>query len=334
MKAYVLRETNGPDSLKFENVELGTIQPNEVVIKLKAASLNRRDFFITHGMYPGMKLDSILGSDGAGEVYQVGEDVSRYTVGDEVIMNPSLKWGDIDGVCSEEFNVLGMPTNGTFSEFIVLPEEYVYRKPEYLNWSEAAAIPLAGLTAFRALMTRGGLKQNDTVLIPGIGSGVALFALQIAVAFGAKVIVTSSSNEKLEKAKELGAIAGYNYKEKDWYKTLRKEHGLVNLSIDGVGGESFNRLIDLTAQGGRIVSYGATNGPVPNTVLPKIFFKNMDIRGTTMGSPREFEQMLAFFEKHEIKPIIDRTFLFKDVKQALFHMGEGNNFGKITIEIT
>ncbi|MEH7512705.1 NAD(P)-dependent alcohol dehydrogenase [Gottfriedia acidiceleris] len=333
MKAYILRDTKGPESLKLENVEIGTVHSNEVVIKLKAASLNRRDFFITHGMYPGMKLDGILGSDGAGVIEAIGDEVTGFTVGDEVIMNPSLNWGDRDDINSDEFTVLGMPSNGTFAEFIKLPVENVYKKPEYLSWEEAAAIPLAALTAYRSLITRGQLQKNDTVLIPGIGSGVALYALQIAEAFGSKVLVTSSSNEKIEKAIEIGATAGFNYRENDWYKKLRKEYGFVNLTIDGVGGESFNRLIDLTAQGGRIVSFGATNGPVPQTVLPKVFFKNMDIRGTTMGSPREFEQMLAFFEEHKIKPIIDESFEFTDVLSALQRMGEGNNFGKITIKI-
>ena len=334
MKAYVLKETNGPGSLKFEDVELGAFKSNEVVIKLKAASLNRRDFFITHGMYPGMRLNSILGSDGAGEIYAIGDDVNTFSVGDEVIINPSINWGDRDDINSDQFNVLGMPSNGTFAEFILVPIENVHKKPTYLSWEEASAIPLAALTAYRALITRGQLQKNETVLIPGIGSGVALYALQIAAAFGAKVIVTSSSNEKIEKAKEFGAVAGYNYREKEWHKKLKAEFAQVNLSIDGVGGESFNRLIDLTAQGGRIVSYGATNGPVPQTVLPKIFFKNMDIRGTTMGSPREFEQMLAFFEEHKIKPVLDKSYAFTDVIQALHHMGEGSNFGKITIRIS
>lgn len=333
MKAYILRETNGPESLKFENVEFGSLKANEVLIKLKAASLNRRDFFITHGMYPGMKLDGILGSDGAGVIEGIGAEVKSFNIGDEVIMNPSLDWGDRDDINSEQFTVLGMPTNGTFAEYITLPVENVYKKPDYLSWEEAAAIPLAALTAYRALFTRGQLQKNDTVLIPGIGSGVALYALQIAVAYGAKVIATSSSNEKIAKAIELGAVAGFNYREKDWYKNLRKEFGFVNLTIDGVGGESFNRLIDLTAQGGRIVTFGATNGPVPQTVLPKVFFKNMDIRGTTMGSPREFEQMLTFFEEHKIKPIIDKSYDFTEVISALHLMGEGNNFGKITIKI-
>jgi NADPH:quinone reductase-like Zn-dependent oxidoreductase len=177
------------------------------------------------------------------------------------------------------------------------------------------------------------LREGETVLIPGIGSGVALYLLQMAVTMGAKVIVTSSSDEKIEKAIQLGAIAGYNYKDEDWYKKLRKENGHVNLVVDGVGGESFNRLIDVTAQGGRIVTYGATNGPVPNTVLPKVFFKNMDIRGTTMGSPREFENMLSFYEKHQLKPCLDRSFKLDEAIEALQYMGEGTNFGKITLTI-
>jgi len=334
LKAYVLRETNGPESLKLEDFDLGTIKPNEVCIKIKAASLNRRDFFITHGMYPGMRLPSILGSDGAGEIVEVGEEVNELTVGDEVIINPSINWGERDDICSEHFNVLGMPQNGTFAEFIIVHKENVKKKPSYLSWSEAAAIPLAALTAYRALFSRGELTETDTVLIPGIGSGVALYALQIAASHGAKVIITSSSDEKIEKALKLGAFAGYNYKDQDWYKKLRNQIGMVNLTIDGVGGESFNRIIDVTAQGGRIVTYGATNGVVPNTVLPKIFFKNMDIRGTTMGSPREFEQMIALFEKHNIKPVIDSVYSFSDLQEALKHMGEGHQFGKIAIEFS
>lgn len=333
LRGYVLKSTEGPESLLLEEIELPAINSNEVIVKIKAASLNRRDFFITKGMYPGMKLNSILGSDGAGEIFAVGEEVSSVSIGDEVILNPSLDWGEKDEVCSEQFNVLGMPKNGTFAEFIVISEDYVYKKPNYLNWEEAAAIPLAGLTAFRALITRGGLNENDLVLIPGIGSGVALFALQIAVAKGARVIVTSSSDEKIARAKELGAITGFNYRNKDWYKELKNEFGFVDLTIDGVGGEAFNRLIDLTAQGGRIVSYGATNGPVPQTILPKIFFKNMDIRGTTMGSPREFKQMIEYFEEYKIKPVLDLSYEFSNLIDALHYMGEGKNFGKITINI-
>jgi len=333
MKAVLLNEIGGPEKLSIVEIPIPTPAENEVVIKVHSAALNRRDFYISHGMYPGMQTPCVLGSDGAGEVFAIGKNVSNFSIGDNVIIDPGLNWGDHDDYCRDDFTVLGMPTNGTFAEYVVVPNENVHKKPDYMSWEEAAAIPLAGVTAYRSLVTRGQLREGETVLIPGIGSGVALYLLQMAVAMGAKVIVTSSSNEKINNARRLGAIAGFNYKDVEWYKKLRKEFGHVNLVVDGVGGENFNRLIDVTAQGGRIVSYGATNGPVPKTVMPKIFFKNMDIRGTTMGSPREFESMLNFYEKHKLKPILDRSFMLDEAIEALKYMGEGNNFGKITLTV-
>ena len=333
MKALMLNEIGGPEKLSIEEMSIPTPADNEVVIRVHSAALNRRDFYITYGMYPRMQTQCVLGADGAGEVFAIGKNVSNFSIGENVIINPGMNWGESDDFCRDDFTILGMPTNGTFAEYVVVPAENAHKKPDYLSWEEAAAIPLAGVTAYRSLVTRGQLREGETVLIPGIGSGVALYLLQMAVSMGAKVIVTSSSDEKIYNALQLGAIAGYNYKDEDWHKKLRKEHGLVNLVVDGVGGENFNRLIDVTAQGGRIVSYGATNGPVPKTVLPKVFFKNMDIRGTTMGSPREFESMLSFYEKHQLKPILDRSFKLDEVVEALKYMGEGSNFGKITLTV-
>lgn len=333
MKAIVLREVGGPEKLSFEEVETPAPGPGEVLIQLKYAALNRRDVFITYGMYPGMKLPSILGADGAGVVVAVGEHVDNVRVGDEVVINPGLKWGDKEEYNSPEFHILGMPVDGTYAEYVVAPEENVYHKPKHLTWEEAAALPLAGVTAYRALFTRGQVKAGETVLIPGIGSGVALFVLQMAVAVGAKVYVTSSSEEKIEKAKQLGAAGGVNYREEGWAKQLRKEIGGADLIVDGVGGPTFNDLINLTAPGGRIVTYGATSGPVPECVLPRVFFRHMDIRGTTMGSPREFAQLLDFYEKHELRPVIDRSFPLEQAKEAQQHMEAGKNFGKITLQI-
>lgn len=333
MKAILLKEVGGPEKLQFVSVDTPKPKENEVLIKINYAALNRRDLFITYGMYPGMKLPSILGADGAGEVVEIGENVENVRIGDEVVINPSLNWGEEDRYCNDDFHILGMPTDGTYAEYVVVPEENVFPKPKHLTWEEAAALPLAGVTAYRALFTRGEVKKGDTVLIPGIGSGVALYLLQMANAIGANVFVTSSSDEKIEEAKKLGAKDGVNYKKEKWAKEIKRLMGLADLIIDGVGGPGFNDLIYLTAPGGRIVSFGATNGPVPEMVMPRVFFKNMDIRGTTMGSPRDFQQMLSFYEKHSLHPVIDRTFSLEEAKEAQLYMKEGKNFGKITLKV-
>lgn len=333
MKAIVLREIGSPEKLCLEEVETPKPKANEVVVQLKYASLNRRDLFITQGLYPKIKLPCILGSDGAGEVIAIGEEVKGFQIGSEVIMNPAMNWGPDDTKTSPDYHTLGMPKDGTFAQYIVVSEEDLFPKPEYLSWEEAAALPLAGVTAFSAAVIKGDVKEGETVLIPGIGGGVAQYSLQIAVAKGAHVYVTSGSEEKLARAKQLGAIDGVNYRSSDWVKQLRSTMGEADLIIDGVGGASFHDFIYLTKQGGRIVTYGATSGPVDQFVLPRIFFKNMDIRGAMMGSPRHFSMLLEFFNNHKIRPVIDRSFPLECATEALLYVNKGANFGKITLEI-
>lgn len=333
MKAIVLRKTGGPEQLSYEEVNTPVPGKNEVLVRLKYAALNRRDVWITYGKYPGMKLPSILGADGAGEVSAVGEGVKAMDIGTEVLINPSLNWGEEEAFNEPSYSILGMPSNGTYAQYIVVPAENVYIKPHYLSLEEAAALPLSALTAYRALITRGNVKKGENVLIPGIGSGVALFALQIAVAAGARVFVTSSSEEKLERAKKLGAAGGTNYRSDTYIKELKAQMGGADLAIDGVGGQTFNDLIQLAKPGGRIVSFGATAGPVPDFVLPRLFFKHLNVMGTTMGSPRDFEQMLQFFEQHRIRPVVDRVFSLEEAVQAQVYMEKGHQFGKIVLEI-
>ena len=333
MKAVKLKEVSGPESLKVEEVQQPEPKAGEVVVKLKYAALNRRDVFITKGMYPGMKLPSILGADGAGVVSAVGEGTSGVEVGSEVIIDSGIGWGEDDRKSNPDFYILGMPVDGTYAQYVAVPAENIYQKPAHLDWKETAALPLAGVTAYRALVARGEVRQGENVLIPGIGSGVALYVLQMAVAKGANVYVTSSSEEKIRRAVELGAKGGVNYRDSDWTKQLRKMMGNADLIVDGVGGPSFNQLLNLTAEGGRIVSYGATNGPVPDFVLPKVFLKNIDLRGTKMGSPRQFSDMLRFVEDHGIHPVIDSCFPLEQVSEAQLRMERGENFGKIVLEI-
>ncbi|OMP68050.1 zinc-binding dehydrogenase [Domibacillus epiphyticus] len=334
MKGILLSETGGPDNVQYMNVEQPIPGIGDVVVRLKNASLNRRDVFITYGMYPGMNLPSILGADGAGVVYSVGDNVESLMVGDEVVINPGINWGPDINYNAPDFHVLGMPADGTFAEFIKVPSENVYRKPAYLSWMETAAIPLSALTAYRAVITRGDVKSGTVVFIPGIGSGVALFALQIAIARRARVFVSSSSDEKIARAKRMGAEGGVNYRSESWVKTLKEEMGSADVIIDGIGGETFKDLIHLAKPGGKIINFGATAGPVPELVLPRVFFKHLDIRGTTMGSPQEFADMLQLFEQHEIRPVIDKQFPLADAASALKYMEEGSVFGKIVLDIS
>jgi NADPH:quinone reductase-like Zn-dependent oxidoreductase len=334
MKAIVLREFGGPEQLRYEEVPDPTPGRGEVVVRLKAAALNRRDYFITINQYPGIRLPAIPGSDGAGIVVAVGEGVDNVAVGSEVVINPTLNWGDNPRVQGPDFQILGVPTDGTYAQLVKVPAENVFPKPEYLTWEEAAALPLAALTAFRALITRGRLQPGETVFIPGIGGGVATFLLQIAVAAGARVFVSSRSDEKIERALQLGAAGGVNVNSEKWVKELQERmEEQADLCVDSVGGDTFSQLIRIAKPGGRIVTFGATRGPVPNLVMPLIFLKQLDILGSTMGNAEEFEQMLSFFKKHEIRPVIDRSFPLEQASEALKRMQAGDQFGKILLEI-
>ncbi|GGJ93545.1 alcohol dehydrogenase [Lentibacillus kapialis] len=333
MKAIVLKEAEGPEKVCYEEVDRPKPKSGEVLVKLKYAALNRRDFFITKGLYPKMKLPSILGADGAGEIVELGANTDKLEPGMEVVINPGLNWGRKEEYSSSDFNILGMPVDGTYAQYVSVPAENIYKKPQHLAWQEAASLPLAGVTAYRSLFTRGQVKQGENVLIPGIGSGVALFALQMAVAAGANVYVTSSSEEKIKHAKRLGAVDGVNYRSKDWDKQLRNQVGSFELIIDGVGGPSFNQFIKVISPGGRIVSFGATTGPVPELVLPRMFFKNMDIRGTTMGSPEDFSRLLDLYTSHQLQPVVDQSFPLEQTAKALNYMDEGTSFGKIVLKI-
>ncbi len=323
MKALRLNAPQAP--LKTENIPAPQAIPGKTVVHLRAAAFNRRDFWITQGLYPNVQTPVTLGSDGAGVVASTGQ---------EVILNPGLGWGNRQAAQSPDFSILGMPTDGTFAEQVVVPQTNVHPKPNHLNWAEAAALPLAGLTAYRALVSQGGLQPVDTVLISGVGGGVATFALQFAVAIGAKTLVTSSSTEKIEKAKRLGATDGYDYRDENWVQKLTEAHGPVDLIIDSAGGEGYARLIDAAAFGGRIVNYGATTGPPKQLDLFKVFWKQLHLIGSTMGSPDDFTAMLELVKQKTIKPIIDRTFRFDQANEALELLSKHGQFGKLVLQIS
>lgn len=331
MKALTLTQLGAPLSL----VDRGDLAAaaGEVVVRLKAAALNRRDYWITQGMYPGIKVPVVLGSDGAGVVARVGDGVDPSWVGREVIVNPGLHWGDDEAVQSAAFTILGMPRDGTFADEIAVSAEQLHAKPAHLDWRAAAALPLGGVTAYRAVFTQGGLKAGENVLVTGIGGGVATFALQFAVAAGANVWVTSSSPEKIERAVGLGAKGGFNYREDGWAKDCAKAAGPIDLVVDSAGGGGYGTLLNLAAPGGRIVNYGATAGPPEKFDLFKVFWKQLRLLGSTMGSPRDFAAMLAFVAQHGIAPIVDAVFPLADGNRAIETMKTSPQFGKLVLEI-
>ena len=194
-------------------------------------------------------------------------------------------------------------------------------------------MPLAALTAYRALVTRGEVEEGETVVIPGVGGGVAPFLVQIATALGAKVFVTSGDDEKIEAAKELGAEGGVNYKEENWSKELRGMTGGADLSVDSVGGETFDALISIAKPGSRIVSFGATTGPVEKLILPKIFLKHLTVLGTAMGTNEEFGAMLELYQERGLRPMVNETFPLEEATAAIGHMEEGTGIGKIVLDI-
>lgn len=341
MNAIQLTAINQP--VQYVEVETPALEPGYVLIQLKAAALNHRDVFIQQGKYPGITLPVILGSDGAGVVTEVGAGVDPVWKGQEVIINCAYNWGDDPRFYSWLFKILGMPDNGTFAEYIAVPVQYVYHKPTHISFEQAAALPLAGLTAWRALMTRAGLQAGrsavaERVLVTGIGGGAALFAMQFAIAAGAEVWVTSGSDEKLEKAKALGATGGVNYRNPDWPKQLMADTkggkiGYFNVTIDSAGGPGFAKLIDTAAPGGRIAFFGGTTGNWTDVVPGRAFFKQLTIVGSTMGSDAEFAAMTDFVIKHQLVPVVDEVFPLADAEQAFRRMDEGKQFGKIVLRI-
>jgi zinc-binding alcohol dehydrogenase/oxidoreductase len=333
MKAMVLHETGGPDKLSYEDVPDPEPGSSETVVRLHAAALNRRDLFVTYGQYPGIDLPSIPGSDGSGEVVSRGEGSGGPDEGTEVVINPALYWGDDPRKPGKEYRILGVPDDGTFAQFVKVPSENVFPKPSHLSHEEAASIPLAALTAYRALVTRGQVQEGETVVVPGVGSGVATFLVQIAAGLGARVFVTSGSDEKIEKAKEFGAEGGVNYNSEDWSRELKGMAGSVDLSVDLVGGEAFNALVSLAKPGGRIVVVGATAGPTPKAMTIRIALKHLDVLGTAMGTNEEFGAMLDLYAEHGLRPTINETFPLEEAASALKHMEEGKGIGKIVLEV-
>ena len=331
MKAMTLVGKKVP--LELQQREDLTPDAGQVIVRLNTAALNRRDYWITVGLYPGIKPPVVLGSDGAGVVSACGDGVDGGWQGQDVILNPGIGWGDDPAVQGEQFRILGLPEDGTFASEVAVPVKQLQRKPECLTWEESAAIPLAGTTAYRALFTQGNAKSGERILITGIGGGVATFALQFATAINAEVWVTSSSTAKIDRAVSMGARGGFDYREEGWEKSFAAKVGAPDLIIDSAGGPGYGALMGLAAPGGRIINYGATAGAPESIDMFKLFWKQLRLQGSTMGSPDDFSSMVELVEKHQIKPVIDAVHSLEDTNQAIDQMRSSPQFGKYVIKI-
>jgi zinc-binding alcohol dehydrogenase/oxidoreductase len=330
MKALLL---SGPGVIEFKDVPTPTPGNGQALIKMKAAALNRRDDWIREGKYPNIRFGVIMGSDGAGIVEAVGNEADQPWVGQEVVINPNIDWGPDLDVQSGKYTILGMPVDGTFAEYAVVPIDRLHRKPFHLDFLQTSALPMGGLTAFRALFRKGELKGGQNVLISGFGGGVAQFAFLFAKAAGANVYVTSGSSDKLEKALKLGAKGAYNYKKEATFPDLWKTKGGFDLVIDSAGGDQINNFIKILKPKGKIVFYGATNGLPAKLDMYRMFWNQLSLLGSTMGNDHEFSEMISFVSKHQIRPLIDSIRPFSKMIDSFPDITKPNKVGKIVFQI-
>ncbi len=329
MKALVLDENN---VMSISSQTTPQLTHDNVLVKLKASSLNHREIWISKGLYPGMKLPCILGADGTGIVEKIGSNVDEKWLNAEVILYPAYAWGDDQKAPSREFRVLGMPDPGTIAEYISIPATNLVLKPAYLSWLEAAAIPVASLTAWRALTHLGAINEKSKVLITGIGGGVAQAGLSFAKAKNAKVYVTSSSEEKINFAKKNGAINGVNYRDEHWHEQVKEISGGIDIVLDSSPSPILDDYFKFMNYGGRIITYGSTGSRKTTINISKFFLRHIQFIGTAMGSPKEFEEMINFMEIHQIKPIINSFFPFDKAIEAINELSLGHQIGKIVLD--
>jgi zinc-binding alcohol dehydrogenase/oxidoreductase len=295
--------------------------PGEVVVELRSAAINRRDLLLRNPPGPAYRFDLpvIPGSDGAG---------IRRDTGEEVVIYPGLHWGRRQDAAGPDWRILGGPDDGTYAELVKVPEENVFPKPARLSWEEAAAFPLAALTAYRGLFEVGGLVGGQSVLILGAGSGVSTIAVQLCAQAGVRVLVTSSSQEKIDRAKELGAEGGVLYTEEGWAEAV----GPVDVVFDSVG-TTWRDSLKALRRGGRLVAFGGTGGPEVALDVRALYLNWLSIHGTTMGSHQDFAALMRMVEAGTWQPVIDSVRPLAEAEAAHDRMMAGDHFGKLVLSI-
>lgn len=340
MKALAFNEHGGLEKLKYQDVPDPKPGRGEVLIKVRACALNHLDLFVREGL-PGLKLPLPFwsGCDIAGDVAEVGADVQGVKVGDRVAVNPNLNCGRCefciqgeDSLCVT-YGILGEHTYGGLAEYVKVDGRNVIKLPDAIPYEGAAAFILANMTAWRMLVTQARLRAGDDLLILGVGGGVSSTAVQIGKLCGARVWVTSSSDEKLERAKALGADECINYTKEDWVKVILDMTGKrgVDVVLENVGAATWKGSLRVVAKGGRIVTCGATSGPIGETDIRLVFWKQLRIIGSTMANRREYNQVMTQLFRGTLKPIVDRVFPLKDGVEAQRLLAEGKQFGKLVL---
>jgi NADPH:quinone reductase-like Zn-dependent oxidoreductase len=340
MKAVVFNEHGGPDVLRFTDVPEPSIKANEVLVEVRACALNHLDVWVRGGL-PGITipLPHILGNDVAGIVRKAGDLATWVEPGDEIMLQPGVSCGHCikclrgqDNLCPE-YDILGYRRNGGYAELIAAPAVNVIPKPKKLSWEEAAALPLVTLTAWHMLVTQANVQPGEDVLIHAAGSGVGSLGIQIAKLRGARVIATAGSDEKLAKARELGADATINYTREDWPKEVKRltnRHG-VDVVFEHTGAETWPGSIASLKSGGRLVTCGATSGYDARTDLRQVFYRHLTILGSMMGSKAELLAAMKFIESGLIHAVVDRSFPLAEAGRAHELMEDRAQFGKLVL---
>jgi len=344
MKAAFINNHGDLEQIQYGELDIPKIGPNEVLIESKFSALNHLDIFVARG-WPGLKLimPHIIGADGSGVIKEVGSAVTAVSEGDRITINPGISCGKCEMCLSGQqvfcrsFSIKGEHQWGTFAEYFKMPEINVLKIPDAYPFDKAAAAPLTFLTAWRMLRTQANVKPDEFVFIHGAGGGVATAAIQIAKYLGAKVITTTSTSKKIKKAKELGADHVINYKEmKDYSKhvfvDLTNRRG-IDVVIDNVGQATFPTSIRLLKPGGRLVTCGATTGPKTKVMINQIFWKQLEIKGSTMANQGEFREVMKLVLDEKITPIIDKIFPLEQARDAEKYLNDANQFGKILLKI-
>lgn len=327
MKAVRIHEDGGPEVLRYEDAPDPDPAAGEVLLRLRASALNHLDVWVRKGM-PSVPKPRILGADGAGVVEGFGASVDGFEAGQPVVINPGIEHG-------QAIHIIGEQGDGTNAELIAVPATNVYPIPDGLTFEQAAAFPLVFETAYRMLVTRAGLREGEWVLVWGIGGGVATAALAIAKALGAKVIATSSSDEKLARATELGADAVVNHANGDVKAAVKEAtegHG-ADVVVEHVGEATWRTSLDVAAHGGRIAVCGATSGPNPPAALHRIWWKQLTIVGSTMGRREDFEGAYELVKSGKALPVVDEVFPLAEAARAHERLEAGEQMGKIVLRI-
>jgi NADPH:quinone reductase-like Zn-dependent oxidoreductase len=343
MKAVIFKEHGGPEVLTLTDVPDPAINANEVLIEVRACALNHLDVWVRNGM-PGIKipLPHILGNDVAGVVREVGELVNWVNAGDEVMIQPGVSCGHCaeclagrDNMC-DQYDIIGYRRDGGYAELVAVPGVNVIPKPKNLSWPEAAALPLVTLTAWHMLVKRANLQPGEEVLVHAAGSGVGSIGIQIAKLHGARVIATAGSDDKLQKARELGADETINYSSDDWPKQVKRLTGGrgVDVVFEHTGAATWPGSILSLKKGGRLVTCGATSGFDARTDLRHVFYRHLTILGSMMGSKADLLAAMKFIESGRIRAVIDRVLPLAEARKAHELMEDRAQFGKLVLDVS